>query len=122
MKWGPIEKEAWFKEQTIKRSYRAQVVQKIQSMTANFDVKQYGNYPKLIHALGGKIWCVNFEDLTQDQVDSAHRLGLRVNAWTVDAPQEMIKMINMGVDAIITNRPDVLRGLLAARGLLSPSV
>ncbi len=42
MKWGQTEKENWFQRQKIKRSYRDQVVSKIQALKTNFDLSQYG--------------------------------------------------------------------------------
>jgi glycerophosphoryl diester phosphodiesterase len=42
----------------------------------------------------------------------AHRRGYRVNTWTVDDPNEMRRLIALGVDGIITNVPDVLRKTL----------
>lgn len=41
--WGQKEKEAWFKEQTIKRSYSEEVMTKINSLRGSFDVIQYGS-------------------------------------------------------------------------------
>ena len=41
-----------------------------------------------------------------------HRRGLRVNTWTVNEPDEMRRLIEAGVDAIITNKPDVLKDAL----------
>jgi glycerophosphoryl diester phosphodiesterase len=48
----------------------------------------------------------------QALVDHAHRLGLQVNTWTVDAPERIIELAALGVDAVITNRPDVARRAL----------
>ena len=43
--WGDVEKENWFKEQVIKRSYLEEVVTKIKSLEDRFDVSQYGALP-----------------------------------------------------------------------------
>jgi glycerophosphoryl diester phosphodiesterase len=42
----------------------------------------------------------------------ARRRGYRVNTWTVDDPDEMHRLIGLGVDGIITNVPDVLHSIL----------
>ena len=47
--------------------------------------------------------------VTREYIDWAKERGYRVNAWTVDEPAEMKRLISLGVDGIITNRPDVLR-------------
>jgi len=41
--------------------------------------------------------------------------GYRINVWTVDDPDEMRRLLDLGVDAIITNRPDVLRQVTSRR-------
>jgi glycerophosphoryl diester phosphodiesterase len=53
-------------------------------------------------------------------VDDAHAAGMPVIVWTVDDEPSMSAMLDAGVDGIITDRPDRLRAVLAARGLPLP--
>lgn len=70
--------------------------------------------PTIIQQLGGKGWCPNYRDIDQEAVEQAHRLGLFVIAWTVDHEPDIQRMIDIGVDGIISNRVDIVRGILAA--------
>ena len=54
-----------------------------------------------------------FPMVTEETVEWCHARGLRVNTWTVNEPAEMRRLIALGVDGIITDRPDVLAGVLA---------
>ncbi|MCF6776286.1 glycerophosphodiester phosphodiesterase [Thiotrichales bacterium 19X7-9] len=96
--------------------------------TAGYDVKDYDNsFPKMIKALGGSAWEPYEMDLTKNEFDQAHKLGLKVVVW--GWPEEegtefnysrLIELIDWGVDGIITDRPDKLRGILSARGYNLP--
>jgi glycerophosphoryl diester phosphodiesterase len=46
-------------------------------------------------------------------VRAVHDSGRRVNVWTVDRPEQMRRFIEMGVDGIISNRPDLVKDELA---------
>jgi glycerophosphoryl diester phosphodiesterase len=53
-------------------------------------------------------------------VAMSHDVGVRVVTWTVDDPVIMRRLLDAGVDAIITDRPDVLREVLVSRDQWAP--
>jgi glycerophosphoryl diester phosphodiesterase len=91
-------------------------------------LKDYGgSMPAMVKALGGFAWDPEDAGLTREALDEAHRLGLKVVVWSwpeklgtsFDA-QLVAKMIDWGVDGIITDDPGRLISMLAARGLPVP--
>jgi glycerophosphoryl diester phosphodiesterase len=55
-------------------------------------------------------------------VEMSQEMGVRVVTWTVDEPLVMRRLLDAGVDAIITDRPDVLREVLVSRDQWAPMV
>ena len=53
---------------------------------------------------------------TPSFVEHAHRIGVKVHVWTIDDPAEITRLLDMGVDGIMTDRPTVLRDVLEQRG------
>jgi glycerophosphoryl diester phosphodiesterase len=88
--------------------------------TAGVQFRDHGSVPKMVKAAGGAIWSPNQAELTEALVKEAHGLGLKVLAWTVNDPADVQRLIGWGVDGMITDRPDRLRDVMAARGLALP--
>ena len=88
--------------------------------TAGVQFRDHGSVPKMVKAAGGAIWSPNQAELTAALVKEAHGLGLKVLPWTVNDPADMQRLIDWGVDGMITDRPDRLRDVMAARGLALP--
>jgi glycerophosphoryl diester phosphodiesterase len=89
--------------------------------TAGFDPRNYGgSVPRAVKAAGGRIWSPLYSDIDRHAVAEAHSLGLTVVVWTVNSPEDMIRLIDMGVDGIISDRPDVLRTVAATKGITLP--
>jgi len=58
--------------------------------------------------------------VTRRFVEAAHARGVRVDAWTINDPAEMRRLLDLGVDVVMTDRPDALATVLAQRGGLKP--
>ena len=88
--------------------------------TAGFQYKDHGSVVKMVKAAGGAVWSPFVGDLTEFKVNEAHALGIPVVVWTVNEATQIGKLLDLGVDGMISDRPDVVRQVLGKRGLALP--
>lgn len=71
------------------------------------DVDDYGgSVQKAAKAAGCAVWSPFHRNLTEKAVAAAHAEGLQVIVWTVNEVEDMKRLVEMGVDGIITDYPD----------------
>ena len=81
---------------------------------AGLDIDDFhDSVPAAVSFLGFDAISPSHTVLTPAMVAEAHEAGLRVLPYTVDAAASMRRLVEFGVDGMITNRPDVLRSVLA---------
>ncbi|MFV1979526.1 MAG: glycerophosphodiester phosphodiesterase family protein [Rhodothermia bacterium] len=61
-----------------------------------------------VTSLDVDILAVNANAVNRDLITRAHRAGIEVHVWTVNEPSQMLTMMHLGVDNIMTDVPDVL--------------
>jgi len=89
--------------------------------TAGLDLRRYeDSVPRLVHAAGCAIWSPLARNVNAARIAETHALGMTVLPWTVNDPIEMGRLIDAGVDGIITDYPDRLRRVMADRQLALP--
>jgi glycerophosphoryl diester phosphodiesterase len=89
--------------------------------TAGYDVDEFGgSTPRLVAAAGCTVWSPSFRDVTAERVAEAKALGIKVIPWTVNEPADMARIVDLGVDGIISDYPDRLRAVLVEKGVPVP--
>ena len=82
--------------------------------TAGLDIEAFdGSVPRMVEAAGCAVWSPYYRDVTEEALTEAHGLGLRVVVWTVNEVEEMLALVRLGVDGIITDYPDRAMDALA---------
>jgi glycerophosphoryl diester phosphodiesterase len=80
-----------------------------------------GSQPLAVHAAGGRIWSPHYEELDTAALVEARRLELKVVPWTVNEPGFIERLLDLGVDGIVTDYPERVRAELARRGMPLPA-
>jgi len=73
--------------------------------------------PKIIKSLEGHVWSVFYRDVTKQNIDLAHELGLAVIVWTVNRENDIVRMIEYAVDGIITDYPKKMQDICLSRNI-----
>ena len=85
------------------------------------DIDDYdGSLAKAAKAQGYDVISPAFASVTPQMIADAHQLGLPVVPWTVNTTEDMARLMDLGVDGIITDYPTRLRTLMDERGLKLP--
>jgi glycerophosphoryl diester phosphodiesterase len=89
--------------------------------TSGLHVSGFQNsIPRLVKAAGAAVWSPYYREVTAEKVKEAQALGLTVVVWTVNEPAEMQRMIELGVNGIISDYPDRLRRVAGDAGIALP--
>jgi len=79
-----------------------------------------GSVPRLVKASGARVWSPFHGELDEAAVREARALGLRVIPWTVNDPATIERMLDLGVDGLISDHPERVREALTRRGRTLP--
>lgn len=71
--------------------------------------------PEKVRAAGGRIWSPDFRELSPQKIAAAKKLGIRIVVWTLNEPADIARMIDAGVDGIISDYPDRVLDALKKR-------
>ena len=58
---------------------------------------------------------IGFQIITKEFIEAAHERNLKVHVWTINQPEDMKRLLDLGVDGIMTDYPDRLLELLKNR-------
>lgn len=76
-----------------------------------------GSLPRTARAAGCSAWSPFWRNVTAAEVADAHAAGMTVIPWTVNDPRDMARLIEMGVDGLISDYPDRLLQVATDKGV-----
>ena len=108
------EQPSWGRDSESLRRYE----KKKSPWLGGLDIKGYqGNPVKAAHAIGADIISPYYTEISKQDVDEAHSLGMKVVPWTVNNEKDMNMLLDMGVDGIISDKPWLLKQVLEKRNI-----
>ena len=85
--------------------------------TAGYSLQKHKTVPAMVQAAGGWIWSPYYGDVSAENIAQAKALGLKVVVWTVNDAKQIAKMLELGADGIISDRPDIALDVVRGKGL-----
>lgn len=108
------EQPSWGRDSESLRRYE----KKKSPWLGGLDINDYqGNPVKAAHAIGADIISSYYTEISKQDVDEAHSLGMKVIPWTVNNEKDMNMLLDMGVDGIISDKPWLLKQVLEKRNI-----
>lgn len=108
------EQPSWGRDSESLRRYE----KKKSPWLGGLDIKDYqGNPVKAAHDIGADIISPYYTEISKQDVDEAHSLGMKVVPWTVNNEKDMNMLLDMGVDGIISDKPWLLKQVLEKRNI-----
>jgi glycerophosphoryl diester phosphodiesterase len=86
-------------------------------MAKNYSLDELFLIPNIIKSLEGHVWSAFYRDVTKQNVELAHKHGLATCVWTVNSEQDVIRMIEYGVDGIITDYPKKVQEICKSKNI-----
>jgi glycerophosphoryl diester phosphodiesterase len=81
-------------------------------LSGQFPLNNFKIYLDAAKMVGAAYMNMHYATITPDTFQKVSEAGFKIMAWTVDAPKEMQRLIDLGVDTIITNEPARLQEIL----------
>lgn len=116
-------REANLVERTVVRSFDHRCVRAVRQleprlMTAVLVADTAPAAPaELARQADAQMYCPDFRFLDRAQVRQLHAEGVHVVPWTVNDPEDWLRLLDWGVDGITTDYPDRLAAFLSERGI-----
>ncbi len=108
------EQPSWGRDAESLRRYESEKSPWLGGLNIN-DFK--GDPIKAAHAIGADIVSPYYPEISKEDVDEAHALGMKVVPWTVNNERDINMLLDMGVDGIISDKPWVLKKVLEQRNI-----
>lgn len=102
-----------FDDRTLRAAKRLEPSLRVSMLTSDNHV----DYAAVAKAVGADIISPDADWIAKEDVDALHAIGVQVAPWTVNDEKGWARLIGLGVDAIITDRPAALIEYLKKRGL-----